>query len=263
MEQQGEYSESNPDGWVVVSYPAIQDREPVAHDPREIGEPLWAERHSLDKLNSIRERNSHVFASLYQQQPKPLEGLMYERGFQEWEVIPPTRRRIVKNYTDTADEGGDYLCSITYAETEVGVFILDIIYTKKAMEYTEVAVAEMLNKHQVDVANIESNNGGRGFARAVERNLRTMGNRRTRVQWFTQRENKATRIFIHSGEVQNIIRMPKAWDRLYAEFYQAVVGYMKVGNNAHDDAVDALTGIVEKLQQGAGMQPNVIKLPME
>lgn len=262
LQQQGIFSEENPSGWVVISYPAIQDKEPTEHDPREIGEPLWPERHSLAKLNSIRERNSHVFASLYQQQPQPLEGLMYERGFQEWEVLPPTKRKYLKNYTDTADEGSDYLCSITYAETELGIFILDVIYTKKPMEYTEVAVAEMLNKHSVDVANIESNNGGRGFARAVERNLRTMGNKRTRVQWFAQRENKASRIFIHSAEVQNLVKMPRGWERLYPEFYQAVIGYMKVGNNAHDDAVDALTGVVEKMQQSSGTKSNTIPLPI-
>lgn len=246
LEQQGIYDpKSNPDGWVVVIYPAIQDSEPSEYDPREIGEALWPERHNLAKLESIRSRNPHVFASLYQQKPKPLEGLMYENEFKEYEILPATKRRVVKNYTDTADEGTDFLCSITYLETEIGNFILDVLYTQKPMEYTEVKTAEILTKHAVEVANVESNNGGRGFARNVEKQARLMGNGKTRVKWFHQSENKAVRIFTHSAEVQNLTYFPKNWDKMWPDFYNAITRYMKVGNNAHDDAPDALTGTIE------------------
>lgn len=246
LEQQGIYDpKSNPDGWVVVIYPAIQDSEPSEYDPREIGEALWPERHNLAKLESIRSRNPHVFASLYQQKPKPLEGLMYENEFKEYEILPATKRRVVKNYTDTADEGMDFLCSITYLETEIGNFILDVLYTQKPMEYTEVKTAEILTKHAVEVANVESNNGGRGFARNVEKQARLMGNGKTRVKWFHQSENKAVRIFTHSAEVQNLTYFPKNWDKMWPDFYNAITRYMKVGNNAHDDAPDALTGTIE------------------
>lgn len=246
LEQQGIYDPvSNPDGWVVIIYPAIQDSEPSEYDPREIGEALWPERHNLAKLESIRNRNPHVFASLYQQKPKPLEGLMYENEFKEYEILPATKRRVVKNYTDTADEGADFLCSITYLETEIGNFVLDVLYTQKAMEYTEVKTAEILTKHAVEVAIVESNNGGRGFARNVEKQARIMGNGKTRVKWFHQSENKAVRIYTHSAEVQNLTYFPKNWDKMWPDFYNAITRYMKVGNNVHDDAPDALTGTIE------------------
>ena len=35
------------------------------------------------------------------------------------------------NYTDTADTGEDYFCSINYVEYEKEVYITDIIYTRK------------------------------------------------------------------------------------------------------------------------------------
>ena len=40
--------------------------------------------------------------------------------------------------------------------------------------------------------------------------------------------------------------MPGGWLRLFPEFSSALLGYLKVGKNAHDDAPDALTGTVEK-----------------
>lgn len=246
LEQQGEYDpENNPNGWVVVTYQAIKEGAPTEYDPREEGEALWPERHNLNKLESIRSRNPHVFASLYQQKPKPLEGLMYENAFKEYEILPATKLRKIKNYTDTADEGKDFLCSITYVETEIGNFVLDVLYTQKAMEYTEVKTAEMLTKHAVDLALVESNNGGRGFARNVEKQTRLMGNGKTRIKWFHQSENKAVRIFSRSADVQNLTYFPVGWERMWPEFYQSITHYMKVGGNAHDDAPDALTGTIE------------------
>ena len=246
LEQQGVYSKDNPRGWVVVVYQAIKQGKPTDYDPREEGQPLWPERHNLEKLESIRSRNPHVFESLYQQEPKPLQGLMYENAFREYEIIPPSKLRKVKNYTDTADTGEDFLCSITYVETEIGNYILDVLYTQKPMEYTEPKTAENLTKHSVEVAVVESNNGGRGFARNVESQCRLLGNAKTRVKWFHQSENKQVRIFTHSADVQNLTFFPKGWERLWPDFYNALTRYMKVGKNDHDDAPDALTGTVEQ-----------------
>lgn len=77
--------------WSVVSFPAIKERE-TPGDPRDIGEPLWPEQHSLERLLAIKETSPFTFSSLYQQEPKPsLEALV----FPEWDIyeeepdIPP------------------------------------------------------------------------------------------------------------------------------------------------------------------------------
>jgi len=247
LRQQGEYDDcENPDGWVVVVYRAIKEGAPTEYDPRHDGEPLWAERHSLEKLKSIRKRNSHVFNSLYQQDPKPSEGLMYETGFAEYAIKPATQYSIRKAYVDTADTGADYLCAIIYDETEIGNYVVDVMYTARAMEYTEPALARMLTKHGVRECVVESNNGGRGFARAVEKQCRLLENAKTKFKWFHQTDNKEVRIFSHSAAVQNLTLMPEGWLRLFPEFGNAVSGYLKVGKNPRDDAPDALTGTVEQ-----------------
>lgn len=246
LQQQGVYDPvTNPNGWVVVVYQAIKVGAPTEYDPRQEGEALWPERHNLEKLEAIRSRNNHVFQSLYQQDPKPLEGLMYENKFKEYDIIPFSAKAKRKAYIDTADEGDDFLCSIFYVETDIGNFVTDILYTQKPMEFTETKTAEMLAKHKTEKAIIESNNGGRGFARAVERISREMGNNKTRFHWFHQGDNKAVRIFTRSAEVQNLLHFPIGWERMWPEYYDAMTKYMKVGKNAHDDAPDATTGTVE------------------
>ena len=247
LEQQGVYDQiTNPRGWIVVTYQAIKMSEPTEYDPRELGEALWEARHNIEKLESVKERAPHVFESLYQQDPKPLQGLMYERGFREYELIPYSKTMVKKAYIDTADEGKDYLCAISYVETETANYVTDILYTQKAMEYTEPKTAELLSRNEVKEAIIESNNGGRGFARAVEKQLRAMGNNYTNIDWFHQGDNKNVRIFSKSAEVQNLTMFPKGWDKMFPEFYKAVTSYMKIGTNKHDDAPDALTGTVER-----------------
>lgn len=252
INKQGVYDEiENPNGWVIVTYPAIKEGEPTEYDPREEGEALWPERHSLEQLQEVRKRDPHVFESLYQQNPKPQQGLLYELGFKTYSTIPITRMKKRKNYTDTADEGKDFHCSIDYVETEVGLYVLDVLYTQKPMEYTEVAQADMMTKDRIEYAKIESNNGGRGFARNVERNMRLKNNNYTHVSWFHQSNNKAARIFTMSSEVQNLVHFPEGWNIMWPSFYNALMSYMKVGQNEHDDAADAITGLVEEKEKSS------------
>lgn len=247
LSEQGKYDPvDNPDGWVVVVYEAIKRSAPNQYDPRQEGEALWEERHSLHSLEAIRKRNPQVFESLYQQDPKPSEGLMYSGGFKDYQIRPATGYAVRKAYVDTADTGSDYLCAIIYDETELGNFIVDVLYTQKPMEFTEVALANMLTKHGVVECWVESNNGGRGFCRAVERNCRLSGNAKTKFKWFCQKDNKDVRINVNSAAVQNLTFFPVGWNRMFPEFHAAITGYLKVGGNAHDDAPDALTGTIEK-----------------
>jgi predicted phage terminase large subunit-like protein len=133
-----------------------------------------------------------------------------------------------------------------YAVTEIGIFILDIIYTQEDMSVTEKDVALQFTKYKVKHADIESNNGGEGFARNVERNLRLIGNVDTHIETFYQGENKATRIFTNSGVVQNMIYYPEGWNILYPGYFSSITNYLKSGKNPHDDAEDAITGVWEK-----------------
>lgn len=223
-----------PDDWEILSLPCIT----------EDGRPLWEFKHTLEELRKIESANSFVFETQYMQNPKPIEGLMYHE-FKTYEVIPRNSKAKRCNYTDTADTGADYLCSICYEEHPEGNYVVDVLYTKKPMEYTEQAMAQMLAKRRTDMCIIESNNGGRAFMRNVERISREYGNNRTCFKAITQTKNKQVRIFSQSAEVNNLMIFPHDWETRWAEFANSIKSYRKEGSNAHDDSVDALTGCVE------------------
>lgn len=232
--------------WEVVIFPAIKVGEPNEYDPREEGEALFPEKHSREKLEGVRKRNPHVFESLYQQDPQPKEGLLYGE-FKTYSNTPWTlnKKKVSKAYIDTADTGADYLCAISYIETEEYAYVTDVLYTDKGMEHTEPETAKMLLNNDTKRAKIESNNGGRGFARTVDRLLRQAGNTQCTVSWFHQSQNKIVRINTHSAAVTNFIIMPEGWEKKWPLFYKHVTSYSAKAKNAHDDAQDTLTGIVE------------------
>jgi len=243
LEQEGVYDPiENPQGWLLVSFPAIQNRPPSEQDPRVEGEPLWPERHSLEKLLEIKGRSPTVFESLYQQNPQPSQGLMYEE-FNCYTDLPSRSYSVA--YIDAADSGADYLCALFYKEAEDGNYITDVLYTKDPMEVTETTLTYMLQQHQVERCHIESNNGGNLFVSNLQQRSWDTGNRLTRFNPFHQNQNKTARIFAASASVQKLIKMPLDWKKRFPKFARDLTGYLRVGTNAHDDAPDALTGSIE------------------
>jgi predicted phage terminase large subunit-like protein len=197
-----------------------------------------------------------VASANYQQEPIDIKGRLYS-SFKTYTSIPkdPSGHPLftaIRNYTDTADTGDDYLCSINYGVYEHEAYILDVLYTKAAMEVTEPATAKMMNDGGVNVADIESNNGGRGFGRSVERILKSVHrSNKTKINTFHQSKNKAARILSNATWVMDHIYYPANWKDRFPEYYDAMVKYQKEGKNKHDDAPDATTGIAEKIGQGS------------
>lgn len=205
-----------------------------------------------DKTSAMGE---DIASANYNQEPIDLKGRLYTK-FKTYEDIPRDFNgdqlfTEVKNYTDTADEGSDYLCSITYGVYNMEAYVLDIIYTQEAMEHTEGKVAKMLFDHRVNIADIESNNGGKGFARAVESILQQQfQTNKTSIKWFHQSQNKKARILSNATWVMDHIYFPKNWRDRWPDYYKDMNKYQREGNNAHDDAPDATTGIAEKISKG-------------
>jgi len=244
--------EKEPEQWTVLSLPAIVTEQPPSPDEEPIERALWPLKHSLEELRHMRSLDTLVFDTQYMQDPKPKEGLMYSSGFRTYalEQLPRRNDRSVRrlNYTDTADTGADHLCSICFIDTTEYIYIVDVLFTDKPMEVTEPEVAAMLTVNTVEMAKIESNNGGRGFKRNAEVHLRkTHRNMRTQLTAFTQTSNKFSRIFSASAVAQNIVLMPEGWERRWPRFHSALMSYRKDNRrrSQHDDAPDALTGVVE------------------
>lgn len=228
------------DRWHIFNFPALKVGAPTDIDPRKEGQALWPERHSEELLLERRRLDPQFFEALYQGNPTHSEGLLYNNFALYSTIDEPILRSGA--YIDTADTGSDFLCAIYYSVGQTGkIYIVDVLYTDRSMEYTELEVARRLSANDTQTVYIESNNGGRGFARSVARQVRC------RVVTFHQSASKEARILSNATEVMRTIVFPYQWQEKWREFYQAITSFQrKISANANDDAADALTGVIEK-----------------
>lgn len=71
LDRDGYYSLDNPDGWVLLNFPALKTANIVSYDPRPEGEALWPDKHSRHRMELIRKNSAATFDALYQGDPKP------------------------------------------------------------------------------------------------------------------------------------------------------------------------------------------------
>ena len=220
----------------VISLKALQD------DGTMLCEDVLS-RESYEEKKKLM--SPDIFYANYQQEPIDLKGQLYT-SFKTYDSLPQFEK--IQSYTDTADTGSDYLCSIIYGIYQKEAYILDVIYTNEPMEITEPLVAKHIFEYKVNQADIESNNGGRGFSRQISHYLtNTYNTNHTVIRPFHQSKNKQARILSNATWVMEHIYFPQNWHNKYPEFYKAITSYQREGKNLHDDAPDALTGVAEKV----------------
>ena len=194
----------------------------------------------------IKAMGEHIAMANYQQDPIDQVGRLYS-SFKTYSELPNDFMGIYA-YCDTADQGDDYLCNIIWGVYNKEAYVLDVIYTKEPMEVTEKAVAKAYHEFKVNRARIESNSGGRSFARAVRRILEEeLHTNHTDVKWFHQSKNKIARIVSNAPWVMNHIYYPENWRDKWPEYYHAMNSFQREGKNKHDDAPDCTTGVAETM----------------
>lgn len=254
---------NSPDGknWKVINIPAVCVKEDDGefHSGRQVGEALWPERHSIEKLNVEREKDPNGFNCLYQGDPASAEGRLYHE-FKTY-VDPKEYGTYVRSgcYIDVADRGTDDTTAICYdiyrgptpiwneqtkrMEPLLFALVKDCEINAANTDTTRITVPAMVNRQSPPVLNVwcESNSGGDQFGRDISKKMRA------HVSLFHQGANKESRIITNAARVNEQIVMPFDWERRFPQLYQKATHYLAVFKaNAHDDVPDVLTGIYEK-----------------
>lgn len=202
-----------------------------------------------DKVAAMGE---DIASANYQQEPIDLKGRLYT-SFKTYDRLPVDDQGNslfdgIYSYTDTADEGADYLCTIIWGVYMREAYVLDVYYTQAGMEITEPETAKRFKEWKVNMARIESNNGGSGFARNVKRiSEEELRNLETVIRWFHQSKNKKARILSNATWVMAHVLYLQNWKHKWPEYYAAMARYQRDGENKHDDAQDCTTGVAETM----------------
>lgn len=238
----GKILAQEPEQWYVFKRKAYDEATDKMLCP-----PLLSKKSYMNKKSKT---DIEIVEANYNQNPIDIKNRLYT-SFKTYTDLPRDANgnlvyeRII-SYTDTADEGNDNLLSIAAAEYQGEAYVLDVYYTKDPMEITEPKTADMLVRNDVNYAKIESNNGGKGFARNVERNIwEKYKSKKITIEWFHQSQNKIARILSNSSFVMEHIYFPQNWKDKWPRFYYDMTTYQRGGKNKHDDAPDGVTGLAE------------------
>lgn len=230
--------------WKVAKYEILKRTNSSPRDTREKGEALWESKHSKEKSLRWQKNDPQGFEALGMQDPKPVAGLLYTKPFKTYKVdelpIGP-----IDNYTDTADTGTDSLISISYVSSGKFKYIVDLVHSDEPMEVTLGLTADLLTRYKHSSCTVESNNGGRGFARELRDKIKGDKNY-VRINDFTQTKNKEARILSNAVAVNDCIIFPEGWESKYPTVYKHLSTYLRnFKMNDHDDIEDCLTAIIE------------------
>jgi hypothetical protein len=103
------------DQWEVLRFPALREDLDDPLDPRELGEPLWPEKHDLAELEAKKAASSYDWDSLYQLRPRaagmvewPDEYFGPHLWFDDWPPDLAVRVLALDPSKGKADKSGDY-----------------------------------------------------------------------------------------------------------------------------------------------------------
>ena len=239
--------------WEVITIPALIDGKSFCEEVKTTEEYL-KEKELLDEF---------VWEAEYMQNPIEAKGLLFPISeLNRFSLKELHSKDGVIAYTDTADEGTDNLCSLVAVVKGDYVYITDVVFTQDSVEITEPAVARQYIDNQVDKAEIESNSGGKSFAKNVDRLVKEHNNEikefnyglkpeerkpicRTSIRWKPNTVNKETRILMKSGQIKKYFYFRNDYEpgSDYDRYMRELTSYIKLTKNKKDDAPDATTGL--------------------
>jgi len=135
------------DQWEVITFPAIAEAgDPLGRAP---GEPLWAERYSLEDLRAIELAvGPFVWAGLFQQRPRPAGGLMFAADRWRYYLFPPplhTFDRIIQSWDMSFEDArtSDYVCGGVWGIRQAEAYLLDLVRDRMSFDRAVRAVRDM------------------------------------------------------------------------------------------------------------------------
>lgn len=235
------------DKWTVLKIPAIRETldDGNGFDPRQVGEALWPQKHSLERLLSAKQRSARFFTALYQQSPTIEGGNIIREAWFNYITAEDFKRK---------RQGGERECPFH--------FFIDTAFTEKTSNDPTgiigvccidnnlyITCAEKVNMKFPDLVRhipeyVRMNGYGRGSSVRIEPKANGLSvidqleelTDLNVVSTPTPKEGKETRLnaaspFVESGRVYLVKGI---WD---GEFVTEVCGFPAM---PHDEYVDLL-----------------------
>lgn len=217
----------------------------------ETDESTCPERYSTSYLRKQRKKLGDSFAALYQQRPKPLEGLGFGwSNLKQYDELPDKEVVKVACFADPPRTGKNYFAMpILYNYGEREWYLVDAMFQRKQSKELIARLVEKINQHKVNTFCYE-NNVDTTLDELVAENMAQYGGWQCAIDSKYTYENKQTKIMATAPNLKQYIVFPKidkiVNNRELAAFMEQMTTYSFDYPNKYDDAIDALTMFVNR-----------------
>lgn len=172
-----------------------------------------------------------------------LEGMLFnEPDLNFYNELPKELPISKVTFVDVADAGDDFhSVPIGYIYEGGNIYIEDVLFTTLSFSSNVPMTAEIINRHKLDYARIESNYGGTAYILLIQDLIEE-----TELYPARATTNKHSRILTSQYLIKKYVYFKSDYKDKedYNKFMNNMFEYQKDGKADHDDAPDSLEGLV-------------------
>jgi len=235
-----------------INLPALNEDGPSEYDPREVGEPLWPDKHTAEELELMRISNAMTFAGQYQQRPAPKEGNIFKK-FKYYKALPDDSYFKIHSWDMTfkakskSKKGKvDFVVGTEWGKrrSTKDIYLMpDMVRARMGYSDTEIAVKAFIARHpDFKALLIEDKANGSAI---IDRLKKAKVKRIKEIEPTGDKEERAEAVapLFDSGDIYLPHKSICPW-------IEDFVNEMKVfPNGKHDDQVDSATQAIEYLDK--------------
>lgn len=188
-----------------------------------------------------------TYKCLYKSEPVEREGILYDPDVvrRYGGTLPPNKEPdAIWAFCDTKDTGKDYNCLGVFYQYGTDYYLADVVFQSIDPYVLDELNGNMLLKHNVQIAEFESNKEGGRTADKVQEYIEANGGRCSIQKKFTT-QNKETKIIVNSPWViKHVLFLnPDCYEVKsdYGQFMSWLCAYSQLAKNPHDDAPDMVS----------------------
>ncbi len=148
-------AKENPDAdqWEILTLPAIREDTITDYDPRKPGEALWPQKFPTDVLKKLEASGEREWSALFQQQPRPAKGSLFNDGMFRLVKLPEkfdyTFIIADTSYNDKKENDFTvFTCFGVCHPAAPELYIIDVWRKRIKSAEVERPAAEFILKHQ-------------------------------------------------------------------------------------------------------------------
>ena len=259
----------------VIKIPALDPETDESNFEYEYGVGFTTKYYQAVRAKFEMNNDMVGWQCQYMQQPIDRVGAVFNPEQMKYYAHLPGEEPIkVITHIDVALGGADFLAMpivYYYDDGEDGLvgYVEDVVFDNSEKHITEPQVIAKIKKHIIKHVHLEANQGGEGYAEDIRRMIKEDTDYKEvcniTTDWAMTTKRKEQRIWDNAEEIRKLyFKDPQHRDVQYRKFMNNLFSFsIGMTKKQHEDAADALSGLIDFERHGTGIrQAKILSSPI-